>query len=275
MLSETKCYHFISDSEYMILKINCELDAQSTKSLLECFKDPSTTKKHMVVNCENMRALSSRWLRILLETQNNLKNDNFKLVMILVAPELKQFLKMEGLDTSFVCSATLREGLQLLNLSSKKKLDTDFINPFLDAAMHVLNVQAGVTANAGKFFVKKIEDHTVGDVSGIIGIVSESFRGSVIISFPEQTFLNVMSGMLGEKIEVLSKDILDGAGEITNMIFGQAKIILNDKGYGIKMAIPSVISGKNHSLSSISKGTVLIIPFQSTAGDFCIEICLA
>lgn len=158
---------------------------------------------------------------------------------------------------------------------TKKALDTDFVNPFLDATLHVLKVQASVTAEAQKISIKKPDQPFTGDISGIIGIVSETFNGSVVISFPEQTFLKVMSSMIGETYTEITKEITDGAGEITNMIFGQAKIVLNDKGYGIKTAIPSVVSGKNHSMQALTNGPVVVVPFNSSAGPFFIEICLS
>jgi len=154
-------------------------------------------------------------------------------------------------------------------------IDTNFINPFLAATLHVLKVQASIEAVPGKVVLKKDGDHLLGDVSGVIGLVCENFTGSVVISFPEKTFLNVMSGMLGEEYLELNKEILDGAGEITNMIFGQAKIVLNEKGYGIKTALPSVISGKGHTLSSLSKGPIIVVPFTSPAGEFFVEIFLS
>lgn len=154
-------------------------------------------------------------------------------------------------------------------------IDTNFINPFLAATLHVLKVQASVEAAPGKVYLKKEGENLLGDVSGIIGIVTENFTGNVIISFPEKTFLKVMSGMLGEEYTELNKDIIDGAGEITNMIFGQAKIVLNEKGYGIKTALPSVVSGKGHSLSAMSKGPIIVVPFTSAAGDFFVEISLS
>ena len=154
-------------------------------------------------------------------------------------------------------------------------IDINFVNPFLAATLNVLKIQASVTAEPGKVYLKKPDDELKGDVSGIIGIVSDAFNGSVVISFPEKTFLKVMSNMLGEEYKELSKDILDGAGEITNMIFGQAKVTLNDRGYGIKIALPQVVSGKGHSLSSMSKGPTVVIPFTSDAGDFFVEISLS
>ncbi|MFP5386917.1 MAG: chemotaxis protein CheX [Bacteriovoracia bacterium] len=154
-------------------------------------------------------------------------------------------------------------------------IDSNFINPFLSATLNVLKVQAEISAEAGKIYRKKAGEEMIGDVSGVIGIVSDTFNGSVSITFPEATFLKIMSAMLGEEYTVLDKDLLDGAGEITNMIFGQAKIKLNDRGYGIKMALPQVISGKNHTLTSLSKGPTVVVPFKSTAGDFFVEVFLS
>ena len=155
------------------------------------------------------------------------------------------------------------------------KLDTEFINPFLTATLQVLKIQASVSAEATKIYLKRPGEKLLGDISGVIGIVSTSFNGSVIISFPRQTFLNVMSGMLGETYTDLTQDILDGAGEITNMIFGQAKVSLNEKGYGVQMALPSVIFGKDHSMLSATQGPIIVVPFSSTAGNFFVEISLS
>ncbi len=154
-------------------------------------------------------------------------------------------------------------------------IDINFVNPFLGATLNVLKVQAQVEAQPGKIALKQPGECLRGDVSGVIGIVSDTIKGSVVISFPETTFLKVMSNMLGEEYKQISQDIVDGAGEITNMIFGQAKVILNERGYGVQIALPQVITGKNHMLSTQSKGPTVIIPFSSTAGDFFVEICLS
>ncbi len=154
-------------------------------------------------------------------------------------------------------------------------IDINFVNPFLGATLNVLKVQASVEAQPGKITLKQSGEPLRGDVSGVIGIVSDTFKGNVVISFPESTFLKVMSNMLGEEYTEISQDIVDGAGEITNMIFGQAKVVLNERGYGVQIALPQVITGKNHMLSTQSKGPTVIIPFKSTAGDFFVEICLS
>lgn len=269
-------YQIMKGDGYITIRLTGAVENDSvknfTKAMAEHLADP---QPHIVINCDTLSNLSSEWIRELLRIQKELRVFNRGLRFILVKPQLAQSMKKEGVDTAFKISPNLREALVDFGLVTKKMLNTDFINPFLDATLHVLKVQAQIDAEAQKITLKKSDDPHSGDVSGVIGIVSETFNGSVVISFPEATFLKVMSNMLGETYTEMNKEITDGAGEITNMIFGQAKIVLNDKGYGIKTAIPSVVTGKNHTLQALTKGPVVVIPFKSSAGEFFVEICLS
>lgn len=276
MFTDSKCFFIVPANGYLTIKLVGVCDPSNIKGFeLEVLEQLGNDYPHLIINCEHAASLSTEWLRSLLKLQLTVKNYNKLMRLILVAPAMKQQLKKDGMDSAFKISASLREALVEFGLATKKMLDTDFINPFLTATLHVLKIQAGITAESEKPFLKGASDKLFGDVSGVIGIVSESFTGSVVISFPESTFLTIMSGMLGETYTQLSQEILDGAGEITNMIFGQAKITLNEKGYGIRTAIPSVVSGKEHSLTTLTKGPVVVIPFSGSAGKFFVEICLS
>lgn len=227
-----------------------------------------------LVNTEALTALPKDLVRILLLAQINIRLHDKPFVFVNVSSTLKKHIKEDGLDMSFKCYGSLKEALTDLKIGKKKRLDSEFVNPFLEGTLKVLQVQAQVDCVSGKISLKDAKTKYSADISGVIAIVSDSFTGSVIISFPAETFLGIMSNMLGETYMEVNQDILDGAGEITNMIFGHAKVVLNEKGYGIKMAIPSVISGKDHSHSGPSKGTSVIVPFTSSAGEFFVEICL-
>lgn len=229
---------------------------------------------NVIIDCTNKTSIPKDWLRTILKLHLNLKSEGKRMRLVGVNNILQNFFKSEGIDGIFDISKDEAEALVKFGGQPKKKLDTEFIDPFLTAVIHVLNVQAGVTVIPGKVMVKKPDQVTMGDISGIIGIVSDSFNGSVIITFPEQTFLGVMTSMLGEECTELNKDIVDGAGELINIIFGQAKITLNEKGYGINTALPSVVTGKGHSLTSMTKGVVVVVEFSSTVGSFCVEICV-
>jgi len=165
--------------------------------------------------------------------------------------------------------------LQEFVVKSTKKLDVQFVNPFLAGTVETLKVQAQVEAKAGTPYKKGPRESLSGDISGVIGLVSEHFTGSVVISFPEATFLAIINKMLGENYTELTPEIQDGAAELTNIIFGFAKRDLNEKGFGIKMAIPSVVAGKDHTIQNHSNGARIAIPFESSVGKFSVEICLS
>ena len=273
---ETKNYFIIPAEGYFTLRLVGQCDYTNIKGALEEINaEVLKAFPHIIVNCEHLGSLSKDWVRLLLMVQKDLKKYNTQMRFILVSPALKAAFRQDGIDTAFKICQSLRAAQVELGLVTKKALDTDFINPFLNATLHVLNVQAQVTADPGKLYLKKNGEKYVGDISSVIGLVSDSFNGSVIISFPEQTFLKIMSNMLGENYTEMSKDIIDGAGEITNMIFGQAKLVLNEKGYGIKSAIPSVVAGKNHCHQAITNGPKVVVPFQSSVGEFFFEISIS
>lgn len=270
-------YQFIERDGYTTVKLNGFLTPEIAKAfdadvpeIIE--KEPS---RHVVVNCDNLNELSKPWVRSLLMLIREVQKVGREVRFIMVPSGIAKFFAAEGIDRVVKVCANLRDALVDVKLVTKKALDTDFINPFLDSTLHVLKVQANTEARAGKLFIKTAKDKFSGDISGVIGIVSASFNGSVVISFPEMTYLMLMSRMLGESCVQLTKDIEDGAGELTNIIFGKAKVILNEKGYGINTALPSVVTGKAHSVQTLTKGPVVVIPFESDVGPFFIEVCLS
>ncbi len=268
----------IPGEDYKILKLNGRFDEPSSrrfeKEYLETLKPQADS--NWVINCQSLSEMTTSLTRSLLQFHRDVKNQNKKLRLILVCDDVKTFLISGGLSDALSMSPSLREALVEFGLATKKAIDVNFINPFLSGTMSALKIQANIDAVPGKIFRQDEENHTFfGDISGVIGLVSEAFSGSVVISFPEQTFLKIMSTMLGEEFTTITKDIGDGAGELTNIIFGQAKVILNEKGYALKTAIPSVIMGKDHKITALSSGARVVVPFTSDAGDFYVEICVS
>ncbi|MBN1101978.1 MAG: chemotaxis protein CheX [Deltaproteobacteria bacterium] len=149
-------------------------------------------------------------------------------------------------------------------------MDVKYVNPFISATLHVLETLAHIKAQPGKPFVKK-DKVARGDVTGVIGLTGKA-RGTVSVSFSENCILAIVSGMFGEEMKELNEEIRDAAGEISNMISGQARRQLEEIGLSLSAAIPTVIMGKNHSLSPITTYPVIAIPFQTSHGDFTIEV---
>jgi len=151
-------------------------------------------------------------------------------------------------------------------------MDANLINPFIDATLNVLGTMASTRAQAGKPYIKK-DKVARGDVTGVIGLTGEA-KGTISVSFSEKSILAIVSNMFGEEIKELNEEINDAVGELSNMISGQARKILEELGRTLHGAIPSVIMGKNHTLTHMTTSPVIAIPFTTDNGDFTIEVCI-
>jgi chemotaxis protein CheX len=151
-------------------------------------------------------------------------------------------------------------------------MDVNLINPFIEATLHVLSSLAFTQAKAGKPYLKK-DALAQGDVSGIVGLTGET-SGTLSVSFSEKSILTIVSNMFGEPVAEINDEVKDAVGEILNIVSGQARQKLESKGRVLKGAIPTVITGKNHTISHITKHPIIAIPFDTDNGGFTIEVCL-
>ena len=152
-------------------------------------------------------------------------------------------------------------------------MDVTFINPFLEAAVNVLQTMAFTETQVGQPFLKGKTPLSQGDVTGIVGLTGDK-HGSLAVSFSEAAILQVVSNMFGEACKEINDDVRDAVGEITNMICGDARRILAEHGHQFQAAIPTVIDGKGHKLCHPFPGPVLVIPFTiGEAGRFFVEVC--
>ncbi len=151
-------------------------------------------------------------------------------------------------------------------------MNVAFVNPFLSAILNILSTMAKLDAKPGKPRVKDNE-LACGDVTGIIGMASDQTKGTLAITFTEPVILEITRRMIEDEVSEIDDTVTDMVGEITNMVTGGAKKVLSEEGYSFDMAIPSVISGKDHIVCHKSRAPVIIVPFHTDAGDFFIEIC--
>lgn len=144
-------------------------------------------------------------------------------------------------------ASELREKIKnvLLNPNSMTKIDVRFINPILESCIDVISKMTSLTITAQKPYVKQ-NGELSGDISGVVGVVSSGFKGTISLSFFELGFLKIVTKMLDEEHKSITADNKDAIAELLNIIFGAAKKILNENGMNIKPAIPTIIHGAGH-----------------------------
>lgn len=101
-----------------------------------------------------------------------------------------------------------------------------------------------------------------GNVSAIIGFVG-TMSGSMFINTSENTACFMAGRMLGETLESLDTQALDGLSEIANIIAGQTKAALSTTEYKFdRISVPSVIVGDNYSISHYRGMTSVSVDFE-------------
>lgn len=95
-----------------------------------------------------------------------------------------------------------------------------------------------------------------GDPSPITGLIGVHGRvsGFLTVNMAEKTAIKLVEGLLGEKYGSLTSQVVDGAGEITNIIVGGIKSALAGSTWAFSnITVPSVIIGKGYQIA-YSKG---------------------
>ena len=110
-----------------------------------------------------------------------------------------------------------------------------------EAAAQILGATCGVT-------LEPLEGNTDlatgGVIIGIISLVGD-IEWSVFFGMPRDTAVATACKFAGFEIPFESDDMGDAIGELTNMLAGQVKLNLDQKGVSADISLPSVIRAEN------------------------------
>ncbi|WP_243374355.1 chemotaxis protein CheX [Geotalea sp. SG265] len=110
-------------------------------------------------------------------------------------------------------------------------------------------------------------------VTGMVGLAG-TYTGILSIHCPRTFALRITSNMLGMDISEVGADVNDALGEIANMLGGYVKQILSKGGLDINLSIPTVISGEEYTVNSMSDDNCVIIPFTNEGERFLVALKL-
>ncbi|MDO9307855.1 MAG: chemotaxis protein CheX [Deltaproteobacteria bacterium] len=97
-------------------------------------------------------------------------------------------------------------------------------------------------------------------ITGMVGFAG-TYSGVISIHCPVELALKITSNMLGIECDEVNDDLNDAIGEIANMLGGSVKQVLSKGGLDVKLSIPTVISGEDYTVNSLSDSDCVVIPF--------------
>jgi chemotaxis protein CheX len=88
-----------------------------------------------------------------------------------------------------------------------------------------------------------------GRVTGLIGVHGE-VSGFINVNLSERAAISLVRGLLQEEFDTLTHQVIDGVGEITNIVAGGIKRGLNKTPWGFThVTVPSVIVGQQYQIA--------------------------
>ncbi len=106
-----------------------------------------------------------------------------------------------------------------------------------------------------------------GPITGMIGVHGD-VSGFVTLNMSEKVAMAAVGGLLQEVCDTLTPQVVDGVGEITNIITGQIKGRLAGSKWGFsRVTIPSVIVGQQHQIAFAGGLNFLCVVFEHITDD--------
>ena len=147
-------------------------------------------------------------------------------------------------------------------------MDVSFINPFVSSTMTTYKNMLSVDIVPGAPFLKNKQPPTY-DISGVIGL-SGIAQGIIALGYSQDCAIKTITRFVGGT--ATQPEIVDGIGELVNIVAGYAKKDLSK--YELSISLPNVIIGKDHRVTTPTGVIALVVPFDGPLGRFNMEVAL-
>ena len=122
-------------------------------------------------------------------------------------------------------------------------------------------------------FQRRGELQAGNEVLSIIGIRGE-WKGSFMLVCDPASACKLVSTMLGTEIPELNNEVLDGIGELANIVMGNLKDALEQGSGDLAITPPTVVHGDNMIVRARAKQEWLVVPFTTYHSKFEIRMVL-
>jgi CheY-specific phosphatase CheX len=180
---------------------------------------------------------------------------------------LKNYIKTNGVASDLEFVSSFREHLRRREPKGKADIDMKFIEPFIAATRETISGMCSLSIESGELIPRNHAETRQYDLAALVVLKSDAFSGAIVIGFNKASYLKILSSMLGEEIQGEVVELADGASELLNIIYARAKKDLNEKGYGLKTAIPTLA----HDYRPPENRSGLVLPMQFDGGSFIME----
>ena len=154
-------------------------------------------------------------------------------------------------------------------------MDKNTLASFIfNAAEETFATMLGSQVTHGEPSTGNPETVTASDrVVALIGIAG-CYNGTGIIDCSPELACKLSSQMLMTDFQVVNSDVLDAMSEISNIIFGNVKTMLEEQVGLLGLSIPTVIFGRNFCTRSVGEQWIAV-PLKVDEYELELRMCLS
>ena len=142
------------------------------------------------------------------------------------------------------------------------------------AAGEVFSTMVGLEILPGSARIDKTPPAIADGVFSIVGLAGP-WTGAGCLSCSATFARRICSQFLMSEAESVNEEVLDSVGEVTNMIIGNFKTMVEERVGLLGLSIPTVIYGRNFSSRTVGQSDWTVVPFECDGETLEIRVCLA
>jgi chemotaxis protein CheX len=152
-------------------------------------------------------------------------------------------------------------------------MKAEYINPFLESTIHLFTKTFSISPEVSKPYVLTDIGNHRWEISGVM-VLTGTAIGVVAVRLTKFLTSKLLekSGLEFSSDEERNNLITDMVSELVNVVAGNAATKLTD--YNIKVSVPFVVQGVNHTISWPERSPIIAIPFLTSFGPFAVYVCI-
>ena len=113
--------------------------------------------------------------------------------------------------------------------------------------------------------------------SGVVSFIglAGTWVGSGSLILTTEFACKIASQLLMAEYQQIDDDVLDAVAEVTNMIMGNVKTVLETRLGPMGLSIPTIIYGKNFQTRSAGTQEWTVVPFLFENERMCVQVCIS
>jgi chemotaxis protein CheX len=143
-----------------------------------------------------------------------------------------------------------------------------------DATENVFETMLGQSIISEDAYTDSIASTLSNGVVSFIGLAG-AWQGTGSIACSAKCACRIASQLLISEYAAIDDEVLDAVAEVTNMILGNVKTVLEDRLGPMGLSIPTVIYGRNFSSRTVGKQEWTVVPFNCDGERLEVQLCLA